>query len=87
MTLSFPNQSRSFDDTRKAVRFLGHDGMLEVPFYVEAEALAHGAPTRTTEAACLNAFDAARTKIYDVAKAAYAHGRRTIYVLTAADFR
>ncbi|OOG67598.1 hypothetical protein BLJAPNOD_02450 [Ensifer sp. M14] len=87
MSLSFPNQSRSFDDTRKAVRFLGHDGMLEVPFYVEAEALARGAPTRTTEAACLQAFDAARNKIYDVAKAAYAHGRRTIYVLTAADFR
>ncbi|MNU03415.1 hypothetical protein D3C72_2474350 [compost metagenome] len=61
--------------------------MFEVPFFVEAEALAHGAPTRTNEAACLLAFDAARNKIYEVAKAAYAHGRRPNYVLTAADFR
>ncbi|KRD53359.1 MULTISPECIES: DUF1488 domain-containing protein [Sinorhizobium/Ensifer group] len=87
MPLSFPNQSRSFDGARNAVRFLGHDGMFEVPFYVEAAALARGAPTRTTEAACLQAFDAARNSIYEVARAAYANGRRTIYILTAADFR
>lgn len=87
MPLSFPNQSRSFDDTRNAVRFIGHDGMFEVPFYVEAEALSRDTPTRTTEAACLQAFDAARNKIYEVAKAVYAHGGRTNYVLTASDFR
>ena len=36
MTLDFPNRSRSFDEARNAVRFIGHDGMFEVPFFVEA---------------------------------------------------
>ncbi|MCK3779614.1 DUF1488 domain-containing protein [Ensifer sesbaniae] len=85
MPLTFPNPCRSFDGARNAVRFLGHDGMFEVPFYVEAAALSAG--TRTTEAACLLAFDAARNTIHEVATAAYAKGHRTIYVLTAADFR
>ena len=40
MSLVFPNRSRSFDEARKAVRFLGYDGMFEVPFLVQAEALA-----------------------------------------------
>lgn len=40
MTLDFPNPSRSFDEARNAVRFIGHDGMFEVPFFIEAAALA-----------------------------------------------
>ena len=39
MSLAFPNPSRSFDEVRNAVRFIGHDGMFEVPFFVEADAL------------------------------------------------
>ena len=42
MTLAFPNTARSFDEVRKAVRFFGHDGMFEIRFFVEAEALAKG---------------------------------------------
>ncbi|MGB9389555.1 MAG: DUF1488 family protein, partial [Xanthobacteraceae bacterium] len=34
MTLTFPNQSRSFDATRCAVRFWGHDGAMEASFFV-----------------------------------------------------
>ena len=40
MTLEFLNPSRSFDEVRNAMRFIGHDGMFEVPFFVEVEALA-----------------------------------------------
>ena len=39
MTLEFLNPSRSFDEVRNAIRFIGHDGMFEVPFFVEVEAL------------------------------------------------
>jgi hypothetical protein len=35
VTLQFPNPSRSFDEMRKAIRFIGHDNMFEVPFFVE----------------------------------------------------
>ncbi|PSJ56754.1 DUF1488 domain-containing protein [Kumtagia ephedrae] len=91
MTLGFPNPSRSFDETRNAVRFIGHDGMFEVPFFIEAGALAGPlrAPGRTGpgEADCLAAFDAARSSIHEVARKAYTQGRRPSYTLTAADFR
>ena len=33
MLLSFPNQSRSYDATLRAVRFWGHDGAMEVAFF------------------------------------------------------
>jgi hypothetical protein len=88
MTLIFPNRSRSFDDARNVVRFLGYDGMFEVPFLVEAAALAQKAgSSKATEADCLAAFDAARASILEIAQKVYSHGRRTNYLLTAADFR
>jgi hypothetical protein len=86
LTLEFPNRSRSFDDARNAVRFIGHDGMFEVPFFVEAGALAKPGSAAPSEADCLIAFDAARSSIHDVAREAYSHGRRNAYVLTATDF-
>ena len=45
MALSFPNPSRSFDESRKGVRFVGHDGVFEVPFFIEADALAKAGGT------------------------------------------
>ncbi|MCG6115765.1 MAG: DUF1488 domain-containing protein [Mesorhizobium sp.] len=88
MTLQFPNPSRSFDERRNAVRFTGHDGMLEVPFLVEASVLARaGNSVLSSENELLAAFDTARKSILDVAREAYSHGRRNSYTLTAADFR
>lgn len=91
MTLAFPNPSRSFDEARNAVRFTGHDGMFEIRFFVEADALTQsdGAlrGAGESETKYLSAFDALRTSIQDVARKAYSHGRRDSYTLTAADFR
>jgi len=84
MALKFPNRSRSFDEARNAVRFLGYDGMFEVPFLIQAEALSASSASQMIEANCLDAFDAARNAIYDAAQKAYARGRTT---LTSADFR
>lgn len=72
MTLTFPNPSRSFDEARNAVRFTGYDGMLQVPFFVEADALTKiGADLQSSgalETKYLSAFDALRNSIYDVAR-------------------
>ncbi|WP_373414750.1 DUF1488 domain-containing protein [Ensifer aridi] len=91
MTLLFPNASRSLDEKRNAVRFIGHDGMFEVRFFVEAEALviadAESDRSEISESKLLSAFDALRLSIYDVARKAYSSGRRHSYTLTAADFR
>lgn len=91
MTLAFPNPSRSFDEVRNAVRFMGHDGMFQIRFFVEAGALTKQDAAKreagALEAKCLTAFDALRTSIYEAASKAYSHGRRDSYTLTAADFR
>ncbi len=86
MTLQFPNQSRSFDEARNAVRFVGHDGMFEVPFFVEVAALTKPSRGNWSETECLTAFDAAFGSILDVARRAYSHRRGTSYILTVADF-
>ncbi len=88
MALTFPNRSRSYDDAGQHIRFLGYDGMFEIPFLIEIEALAN--PNReaaTAEAGYLAAFDAARDSILDVARKAYSRGRKNLFVLTSADFR
>ncbi|WP_336071427.1 DUF1488 domain-containing protein [Nitratireductor rhodophyticola] len=86
MGLDFPNKARSYDKSRRCVRFLGYDGLFEVPFFLQADALIS---TRAgiVEAELLNAFDEARMTIYGVAQKVYARGRQTGYVLTAKDFR
>jgi len=90
MTLAFLNPSRSYDETRRAVRFLGHDGMFEIRFFVEVDVFAgkdsvsHG--DRPSEAASLSAFDTSIDAIHHVAKKAYAKNRRDIYTLTVDDF-
>lgn len=91
MTLQFPNPSRSFDKVRHAIRFIGHDGMFEVPFFIELEALVTSVAglrsMELSEEMYLSNFDSARRSIEDVAREAYSLRRQTFYILTPADFR
>lgn len=84
MALTFPNVSRSYDAVGKRVRFVGYDGMFQVAFFVETAALAKAS---LNETGYLQAFDAARTSIQDIARKAYSHGHKNMYVLTRADFQ
>jgi hypothetical protein len=85
--LDFPNQSRSFDTTRRAVRFWGHDGAMEWSFYVTEDALRRLRPaTAREEVALLSAFDSCRPAILGAAKKAYERGRKGSYELAVGDF-
>jgi hypothetical protein len=84
MTLSFPNQSRFYDATRRAVRFWGHDSAMEASFFVNADALKRIKPDN--EAGLLSAFDSNRKLIYATAAEVYERHRRGSYDLVAADF-
>ena len=87
MTLIFPNESRCYDRRRELIRFWGHDSALEISFFVEVGALCKLNPeTRHMEAAYLEAFDAARDRIHDIARKVYSRGRRDAYLLAATDF-
>ena len=87
MMLNFPNQSRSYDATRRAVRFWGHESAMEWSFFVTEDALKHIRPsTAPDEAGFLSAFDANREKIYAAAAKVHARGRKGSYELQSGDF-
>ena len=87
MTLSFPNQSRSFDATRRAVRFWGHESAIELSFFVTDDALKRISPDMRLDGdGFLRAFDLNRALIYAIAAKVYGRGRKGSYELLAADF-
>jgi hypothetical protein len=63
--LSFPNQRRFYDATRRAVRFWGHDSAMEASFFVNEDALKRvQSDMRLDEAGLLRAFDLNRERIH-----------------------
>jgi len=85
--LNFPNASRSYDATRRCVRFWGYDGALEVSFFVEEDAVYRIAPeTRHNQAAVLESFDNNLEQILRVARKIYSGRRQGSYALNASDF-
>jgi len=87
MALSFPNKSRAFDATRRAVRFWGYDSAMEVAFFVTEDALKRVQPhMQSDEAGLLRAFDSNRDLICATAAKVYARGRKGSYDLVGSDF-
>lgn len=87
VVLNFPNQSRFFDATRRAVRFWGNDSAMEWSFFVTEDALKRLQPKmERDEASLLLAFDANRPAIYAAAMKVYKRGRKGSYELLATDF-
>jgi Protein of unknown function (DUF1488) len=87
MTLSFPNRSRSYDTTRRAVRFWGYDSAMERSFFITQDALKRIQPDLLfEEAAILNAFDANQTLIFATASKVYSRGPKGSYDIVATDF-
>ena len=85
--IEFPNHSRSYDQTRRAVRFWGYDSALEASFFIEEDALRRIQPDARPDASgFLNAFDSNRAMICAVAAKVYVRGRRGSYDLVAANF-
>jgi len=86
MTINFPNSSRSYDATRRAVRFWGYDRSMENSFFVTVDALKRIQPDlRADVVDLLRAFDNNRERIYAIAAKVYARGRRGSYDVLAAD--
>ena len=87
MPVNFPNTSRSYDATRRMVRFWGYDRSMESSFFVDADALTRIAPDlQADETGYLRAFDLNRDRIYAAAAKVYARGRRGSYDIHATDF-
>lgn len=77
MAIHFPNPSRSFDATRNAVHFWGHDQSMETSFYISAEALQRLTPgPARDESALLASFDRNCTRIHEAAAKIYGSGKK-----------
>jgi Protein of unknown function (DUF1488) len=75
--IDFPNHSRSYDLTRRAVRFWGHDSAIEASFFINEDALKRIQPdARPDECGFLNAFDSNRDLICAAAAKLYVRGSR-----------
>ena len=91
MKLNFPNNSRSYDESRNSVCFWGYASTIEVSFYVQAAALTLLCPNlENTEPGFLKVFDDALKRIHKVANKVYVDGGKGkgtyAYILTAGDF-
>jgi len=85
--VEFPNQSRSYDPTLRAVRFWGYDRSMENTFLVTSDALRRMEPNlQADEASVLRVFDHNRELIFRIAAKVYARGGGRAYNLVAADF-
>jgi hypothetical protein len=85
--IEFPNHSRSYDRTRRAVQFWGYDSAIEASSFIEGGALKRLQPDADyDEAGFLNAFDRNRDLICAAAAKAYSRGSRGSYDLVAANF-
>jgi hypothetical protein len=85
--IEFPNFSRSYDRTRHAVRFWGHDSAMEASFFIDEGALKRLQPdAQPDESGFLNAFDSNRDRICAAAAKLYVRGSRGSYDLVAANF-
>jgi hypothetical protein len=85
--IEFPNHCRSYDPTRRAVHFWGHDSAIEVSFFIDEDALTRIQPvTRLDESGFLNAFDSNRDLICAAAAKVYVRGSKGSYDLVAANF-
>jgi hypothetical protein len=77
MMINFPNASRSYDSTRNAVHFWGHDQAMETSFYISAEALQRLMPgVGRDENALLTAFDRNYPRIRAAAAKIYGSGKK-----------
>ena len=86
--IEFPNHSRSYDQTRRAVRFWGYDSALEASFFIEEDALRRIQPdTRSDKSGFLNALGFCNRDVICAAAAKlYVRGSRGSYDLVAANF-
>ena len=87
MGLNFPNTSRSFLPSRRAVQFWGYDETLEITFFVTEDALRRFEPNmQSNEDGMLKTFDSNRAAIYKIATRVFSPGGTGSYELTPKSF-
>ena len=82
-SLSFPNPSRSYDETKHGVHFWGYDQTFEISFLIEEDALFGLNPdTRKDEIGFLSTFDVNRDRIRASAGNVYSRRSKAAYIFS-----
>lgn len=83
MELVFPNPSRSYDDSKRGVRFWAYDQTIEVVFLIQDGALLKiDSQSKTDEAGILDTFDVNRDRIHGLARKMYSRRRIGAYIFS-----
>ena len=81
--LQFPNPSRNYEPERDGVWFWGYDEVVEVSFFIGADALTRLSDTDANgESSCLAVFDANLARIHQLARARYSQRSRSEHLFS-----
>ncbi|MCJ7997960.1 DUF1488 domain-containing protein [Rhizobium cremeum] len=79
MSLSFANRTRTYDERRSVIRFVGHDGLKQIVFLLSVGLFDQDSSAlRLREQGYLMAFDQCRSRILEIARALYQKNNRSM---------
>jgi len=79
MTLSFANRTRTYDERRAVIRFVGHDGLKQIVFLLSVGLFEHDrSASSLREQGYLTAFDQCRSRILEIARTLYQENNRSM---------
>lgn len=84
MSLSFANRTRSYDERRGVIRFVGHDGLKQIVFLFSVGLFEQdSSASRLREHGYLMAFDRCHSRILEIARALYQKNNRSMIEMDA----
>lgn len=84
MSLSFANRTRTYDERRGVIRFVGHDGLKQVVFLLSVGLFEQDSSASSLrEQGYLMAFDRCHSRILEIAQALYRKKNRSMIEMDA----
>ncbi|MCZ8158472.1 MAG: DUF1488 family protein [Rhizobiaceae bacterium] len=84
MSLSFANRTRTYDERRGVIRFVGHDGLKQVVFLLSVGLFEQDSShSSLREQGYLMAFDRCHSRILEIAQALYRKKNRSMIEMDA----
>lgn len=84
MSLYFANRTRTYDDRRGVIRFVGYDGLKQIVFLLSVGLFEQDSSTsRPREQGYLMAFDRYYSRILEIARALYQKNNRPMIEMDA----
>jgi hypothetical protein len=84
MSLSFANRTRTYDERRGVIRFIGHDGLKQIVFLLSVGLFEHdSSASGLREQGYLMAFDRCHSRIIEIARTLYQKNNRSLIEMDA----